>query len=133
MVSLQERDVDTLSLIFADNFYFHRPSVEEEVRRQGMFNVIDNQTGFKIDFMVRKQMEYRQVEFERRRRDTVFGIRAWVVSVEDLLLSKLIWMQESESGLQKVDIQNLLTDNEVDTDYISLWISRLGLKTFGLL
>lgn len=98
-----------------------------------MFNVIDNQSGFKIDFMVQKQTVYRQMEFSRRRRDTVFGALAWIVSIEDLVLSKLIWMQASESSLQKTDIENILEDNELDTAYIQYWVNQLSLKTFGLL
>jgi hypothetical protein len=76
-----------------------------------MFNIINNESGFKIDFMVKKPGAYRNAEFSRRRRDIVYESEAWVVSVEDLLLSKLIWMQDSESGVQKIDSQRIVADN----------------------
>ena len=133
VVELKSDDVNSLAQIFAHSFYFHRPSVEEEVQRKGMFNVIDNESGFKIDFMVKKHGAYRDAEFSRRRRDIVYESEAWVVSAEDLLLSKLIWMQESESGVQKVDIQRIVADNDLDMPYVRHWINLLNLKTFSLL
>lgn len=133
VVVLKTDDLDSFAGIFATNYYFHRPSVEEEVKSFGMFNVIDNSTGLKIDFVLRKPTEYRQIEFDRRRREIVFGFKAWVVTAEDLLISKLIWIQNLESGYQKADIQNILIDNDLDIAYINYWCNKLNLNTFGLL
>ena len=62
-----------------------------------MFNVIDNSTGLKIDFVLRKPTEYRQIEFDRQIREVVFGFMAWVVTAEDLLISKI----DLGAGLRK--------------------------------
>ena len=133
VIDLQLEDADTLEAIFAGNYYFHRPSVDEEIKRRGMFNVIDGTSGLKVDFMVKKQTPYRQTEFSRRRQDVAYGATVWIVSVDDLILSKLIWIQDYESGQQKTDIQSLLTDNEIDLGYVRYWIDQLNLKTYGLL
>ena len=133
VVDLQIEDANTLQQLFTGNYYFHRPSVDEEIKRRGMFNVLDNTTGQKIDFMVKKHTPYRDMEFKRRRRGVAFGATVWVVTVDDLVLSKLIWIQDYESSQQKADIQSLLTDNEIDLDYVRYWIDQLQLKTYGLL
>lgn len=133
IVVLQEQDAAVLESIFSRGFYFHRPSVDEEISRSGFFNVIDDSSGYKIDFVLRKQEPFRQIEFERKRRDIVYGIEAWVVSVEDLILSKIIWIQDYQSGQQKVDIEHLIADNELDMNYINEWVNRLNLNTFNLL
>jgi len=133
VVVLHEHDADTLEAIFSNGFYFHRPSVDEEIRRKGFFNVIDDTSGYKIDFVIRKQEPFRHTEFARKRRDIVYGTEAWVVSVEDLILSKLIWIQDYQSGQQKIDIEHLVADNELDMIYVRDWITQLDLKTFGLL
>ena len=133
VVVLQEQDAATLEVIFSSGFYFHRPSVDEEIRRSGFFNVIDDTSGYKIDFVIRKQEPFRHTKFARKRRDIVYGTEAWVVSVEDLILSKLIWIQDYQSGQHKIDIEHLITDNELDMVYINDWLTRLNLKTFGLL
>ncbi len=133
IIVLEEKDVDTLSRIFSKGFYFHRPSVEEEVRRKGFFNVIDEASGYKVDFVIRKQDLFRHTEFARRRRDMVYGVEAWVVTVEDLILSKLIWIQDYQSGQQIIDIEHLIADNNIDIEYVRHWLQQLHLNTFGLL
>ena len=62
----------------------------------------------KIDFIVRKDTPYRAAEFERRRRVPMPGFEAWIVSREDLILSKLAWAKDSGSELQRRDVAALL-------------------------
>ncbi|MCS6973278.1 MAG: hypothetical protein N2044_05805 [Cyclobacteriaceae bacterium] len=118
--------------IFNERFYLHRASVEEEVKRRGMFNVIDQDSGFKIDFVVKKETAYRESEFKRRVRLKLFNHEAWFVSPEDLILSKLIWIQQLQSDRQMEDIRTLLT-LPVDRTYLNYWINHLNLSTFNLL
>ena len=56
-----------------------------------------------------------------------------VVSPEDLLLSKIIWIQEIQSGVQMEDIKLLSEVEGLDWNYINNWIKELKLKTFNLL
>lgn len=132
VIELSEESLDSFYEIFKDQFYLHKPSVEEELQRKGMFNAIDNRSGLKIDFVIRKNSPFRRTEFERRSRQKLFGSEAWVVSIEDLILSKLIWIQEVQSDRQKDDIRSLLESN-VDRAYLSKWVQELNLITFGLL
>lgn len=98
-----------------------------------MFNLIDERSGMKIDFMIKKSSPYRKLEFERRQFTELFGHKVWIVSVEDLIISKLIWIQELQSGRQMEDIKMLLTNEGVDRKYIRKWINELGLTTFDLI
>jgi hypothetical protein len=97
-----------------------------------MFNIIDHQSGFKADFVVLKDEPFRQEEFNRRRKINYFEKDVFVVSPEDLIISKLIWIQQLESSIQKDDINNLTKIPEVDWQYINHWVNRLELNTFGL-
>ncbi len=114
------------------NFYFDKLTIKEEIKREGMFNIIDNSTGFKIDFIIRKNSEYYNLAFNRRKRVKEFGTELWVISVEDLIIAKLIWTQQIYSEQQIRDIQNLLLFSEIDFDYIIEWCKKLKLKTFNL-
>lgn len=40
-------------------------------------------------------MEYRHVEFERRKSVEFAGVSTWITSREDLILSKLVWGNDS--------------------------------------
>ncbi|GAB4015913.1 nucleotidyl transferase AbiEii/AbiGii toxin family protein [Spirosoma koreense] len=125
--------------VFADIFlerecYFHRESAEEEVRRRGMFNIIDWKSGMKIDFIIRKNDDFQQTEFERRQRKTVLAnVDCWIISPEDLIIAKLMWIQELQSQQQLDDIKNLLYDYPLlDKSYVTGWVKKMQLNDFGL-
>jgi hypothetical protein len=134
VIELMQDQLDSFAEIFSGNYYFHRPSVEEEIRRKGMFNVLDGSSGGKIDFVVRKNTPYRREEFSRRRRVEVWEIACWIVSPEDLILSKLIWIQELYSELQARDIREMAENGpELDKQYLKKWMRELNLNSYGLL
>jgi hypothetical protein len=119
--------------IFKDGYYIFEEGIPEEIRRQGMFNVIDFESGQKIDFIIRKNTEFHINEFNRRQISNSYGFEVWVTSKEDLILAKLKWIQELESDTQKSDIKNLLDSNGIDFEYLKRWIAKLNLNTFNLL
>lgn len=135
VIELAENQLDSFADVFADpaKFYFHRPSAEEEVRRRGIFNVISQTSGFKIDFIIKKETPFQRSEFNRKRPGQIWNINCWIISVEDLILAKLIWIQELYSENQSNDIRNLLIDNpDLDRIYLKMWIDELKLNTFNL-
>jgi len=97
-----------------------------------MFNIIDHASGFKADFIILKDEPFRQTEFDRRVQADFFGIPIYIVTAEDLLLSKLIWIQKIQSNIQMEDIKNLTALN-LDWEYINKWIENLELHTFELI
>ena len=53
------------------------------------------------------------------------GITTWIASREDLILSKLVWAQDSGSEQQLRDVRSLL-DGSVDWAYLNQWAPGLG-------
>jgi hypothetical protein len=86
----------------------------------------------KLIFVILKDEPYRRTEFSRRQTTDFYGTSVFIVTPEDLLLSKLIWIQEVQSNLQKEDILNLTALKNLDWNYISCWIKELQLDTFDL-
>ncbi len=133
VISLRFEDIDKFAKIFEEGFYIYKEGIEEEIRRRGMFNVIDFKSGQKIDFIVRKNTAFHLNEFERRRRISTFGFDVWIVSIEDLIIAKIIWIQELQSDRQMGDIQNLFDNTTVDKEYVINWCKELSLNTFNLI
>lgn len=77
---------------------------------------------------MRKNAECRQVEFARRKPASVAGVRTWIVSCEDLILSKRVWARDSASELQGRDVLSLLA-GPVDRDHLRRWAARLGVSS----
>lgn len=133
VVHLQIKDVDNLIDYFKDGYYCDVDAVKGAVNKKGMFNIIDHKSSYKADFIILKNHPYRIAEFNRKRLIDFMDMSIFLVSPEDLLLSKIIWIQEIQSGLQQEDIRTLSTVKNMDWNYIKNWIKELGLNTFGLL
>ena len=125
VVALDESEVGALVTDFEADFYIDAEAARAAVQSERMFNLMHLESGVKVDFIVRKSSEFRQIEFARRQPVAIAGIRTWIVSCEDLILSKLVWALDSNSELQRRDIQLLLAE-VVDLDYIRDWARRLG-------
>ncbi len=133
IIGLKSSEVDKFAEIFKEGFYIYKEGIRDEVKRRGMFNVIDYESGHKIDFIVRKNSEFHINEFERRKKTGAFGFDLWIVSIEDLIISKLQWIQDIQSDTQLNDIKNLLENPIVDKEYLTEWIKKLNLDTFNLI
>jgi hypothetical protein len=122
-----EGDVDTIVSLFAGDCYVEREAVADAIATRGMFNVIHNEWIIKGDFVVRKDDEYHRAEFDRRRTVDAGGVSLSVVAPEDLVLSKLVWARETDSELQRRDVQELLAaDVSLDREYLDAWAEKLG-------
>ncbi len=133
VIELYEENLPNFLSIFGENYYFNTETIKTETKKHGMFNIIDFETGFKIDFIIRKDTEYRQHEFLRRRKAKIANFDVWIVSPEDLVISKIEWIQQLQSDKQMTDIKNLLATPEIDREYILEWCNKLRLKTFNLI
>ena len=104
VVSLGKEDVQGIVAVFSPDFYIDADDVRTAILTQRMFNLMHNATGIKVDLIVRKSAEYRKVEFARRQSVEISGVKTWIVSREDLILSKLVWAEEAESELPRRDV-----------------------------
>lgn len=128
VIELSEREVDRVIRLFQHEYYIDRDMVLRAVRDHTMFNMIHNTLVVKVDCVVRKETEYRREEFARRRAVSIAGRQVFIVSPEDLILSKLDWAKESRSQIQLDDVRNLLQSVDgLDTEYLTRWVDRLGL------
>jgi hypothetical protein len=132
VIELDQVNVTDFIDIFKSGYYIDEDTVHQEIKKKGMFNVIDHRSGFKMDFIIRKDSEYRRLEFSRRVSKLLGDIPVWMVSPEDLIISKIDWIQQLQSDKQAQDIKMLLVSPGLDKDYIDNWCKKLNLNTFGL-
>ena len=128
VVALRPVDAERMVKLFSPDYYVSREAVDSSIKRQSMFNLIHNESVIKVDCIVRKQNEYRLNEFNRRQRIKIQDFETWIVSKEDLILSKLFWAKDSHSELQLRDVKNLVSTG-CDRTYIEHWTAELGLSS----
>ena len=126
VVALYPKDADSVVALFERDYYVPRNAVVRAIANRSLFNIIHSESIFKVDCIIRKDTEYRQLEFERRRQVEVDDIKIWIVSKEDLIISKLIWAKDSHSDFQLRDVKSLLKSS-YDTDYLRTWTRKLDL------
>jgi len=126
VVALRREDAGRVVTLFTPDYSVSREAVERSIAQQSLFNLIHNESVIKVDCIVRKPTEYRLNEFHRRQRIKIQDFETWIVSKEDLVLSKLIWAKDSHSELQLRDVKNLAAAG-CDPAYIEHWTAELGL------
>ena len=90
-----------------------------------MFNVIHFQSVVKVDFILLNHSNYEDEKFNRRRNVNFGGFETSLISREDLILSKLMWAQNTGSEMHLKDVRNLLGPG-CDMDYLRKWSEKLG-------
>jgi hypothetical protein len=133
IVEMLLEDVPNLIKLLGDGFYFSEDAMYDAIERKSMFNIIDYSTGMKVDFILRNNDFYEQFKFQNRKKAIFEGVELWIISKEDLVLSKIRWIQELESEKQKSDIRNLLSTEALNMEYVLKWCELMNLKTFNLL
>ena len=126
VVAFVMQDAGRIAEVLGSDYYVSPEAAREAVMHQSSFNAIHQATLIKVDFMIRKQEDYRLHEFTRRIRLRVADFDLWVVSKEDLILSKLLWAKESLSERQLADVENLIASG-CDIGYLKTWSAALNL------
>lgn len=132
IVHIQKEDAAKITARFTPGYYCDTEAIQDAVHYKSMFNIIEHATNFKADFFVLNDETYEQEKFSKRVRVKFFDSEVFIITAEDLLLSKLIWIQQLRSGRQMEDITMVAAYPLLDWNYIHYWISKLNLNTFDL-
>lgn len=110
--------------------YVAPEAAREALASESMFNVIETETGWKADLIIRRSRPFSRTEFDRRIAGTLDGQQLWLPTIEDLIVAKLEWAKLGNSSRQLEDVAALLSiaDGTLDPDYLTDWIDRLELK-----
>jgi hypothetical protein len=127
VMEIQERDASKIIGVLEPDYYVPHEAIRRAISSKRMFNVIHMQTAYKVDCIIKKTSEFQISAFERRSRGNLQGKDIWIITLEDLIISKLLWAKDSRSDVQFKDIRNLL-NAERDEEYFDNWIDRLDLR-----
>jgi hypothetical protein len=128
VVRILPENLDEFVGEFQADYYIPVGRAKDAVREKKMFNVLNNQTILKIDCVVLRESEYELNAFARREKVDYSGdFNVWIISKEDLILSKLIWAKNTKSERQMLDVASIIR-NDYDKDYIEKWSRKLGVE-----
>ncbi|MCL5407411.1 MAG: nucleotidyltransferase [Patescibacteria group bacterium] len=108
--------------------YVDENQINDALAWRGEFNIIDPESGLKVDFFITKDDEFEKECFKKARPQDI-GYKVNFTNPENLIISKLIWYRNSESTRQLEDIASVVDiQKKLDQQYLTLWISKLGLE-----
>jgi hypothetical protein len=113
------------------DYYVSRDAAREAYGAEGMFNIVDFATGWKVDLVIRKQRSFSREEFRRRRPVEMLGVRLFVASPEDIIVAKLEWAKLGESERQLRDVAGVVRGQRdtLDLGYIEGWVTTMRLDS----
>jgi hypothetical protein len=128
VIEITPEDVERVTDLFRPDYYLSTQNIRESLTHESSFNLIHQESVIKVDCIVRKSSQYRRGEFERRQQIAIRDFSTYIVSKEDLIISKLFWAKDSHSEIQLGDVRNLLATG-YDAPYLRYWTRELGLDT----
>lgn len=128
VINLLPESINEFIKEFEVDYYIPLRSARDAVSQKRMFNILNQETVIKIDCVVLKPDEFQQNVFSRRERVNYAGdFDVWIISREDLILSKLIWAKKTGSERQRLDVASIVR-NGFDEKYVGEWIAKLSLE-----
>lgn len=92
------------------------------LERRGEFNFIHPKSGLKVDFWIMGEDKFDQQRLGRRIKIKFGKSYLYVISPEDLILSKLLWYKESQSTRHLEDIESVIhIQKKLDLKYLKRW------------
>jgi len=113
-------------------YHLTRESILDAISHHSMFNLLDTDTGDKVDFWMLTDEPFDQSRFKRRRTEELLGLKLAVSSPEDTILAKLNWAKRSggsekqfNDALHVYEVQS----GNLDMEYLRRWAKVLGIES----
>ncbi len=133
VADLHPEKVSPLIQALRPRFYVSEEAIQEAIRYQSFFNLIDNESLGKIDIFILKDEPFNQIEFQRRQPRVVRQEPEQSIVLptpEDIILQKLMWYRMGHgSEKQWRDILGVmkLQGSQLNFDYLNHWAETLRL------
>lgn len=130
VVSIKKESAPLIEKLFEDEFYVSAEGILDALEHHTMFNLINHDTGIKIDCWIIGSDDYDLKAFERRKLATIFDAYMYISAPEDVILSKLRWFKESKTEKHLDDARGIFEVQQanLDTDYLKTWSNKLSVE-----
>lgn len=130
VIAPEPSQLDKLLELLRTDYYADPQAARQALRARSAFNVIDPQSGWKADLIVKRARPYSEAEFQRRQAVAAMGATFFLVAPEDAILRKLEWAKESGSERQFGDALSvaLVQKDNLNKAYMQEWSRNLGLE-----
>lgn len=132
VIQMRSSQVNAFLEAIKSEAYLDAHTVKEAAKNKSMFNIIPNETLFKVDIILLDESNnYEMQKFKRKIKMDFQGRTVYVISPEDLIISKLIWSKSAGSSERQIkDCESIwkINQDNTDSDYINKWIDVLNIR-----
>jgi hypothetical protein len=129
VVQIPPQHIDNICKSLGNKYYADAEMIKEALVSSGQFNFIHFDTGFKIDLWVLQKDKFSQLQFSRKIPGKIFGQDVFLISPEDLILTKLSWYKDSDIQKHFLDAVGVyrMQRKILNTEYLYKWAQDLNL------
>jgi hypothetical protein len=112
-------------------YYAPAEDIDTSLKQGAIANIIDSDTGAKVDLHPKAADAFSESFFARRSRVAVAGVDMWFPSPEDAILSKLQWARatgDSERHVRDARGVYEVQGEALDESYLRKWAERLSVS-----
>jgi hypothetical protein len=131
VIQINEETIDSFLKSIENDAYVDFQKAKEAVFKRRIFNIIFSKTCFKIDLISLKEDVYEREKFKNRIKMKFQNSEIFVISPEDLIISKLYWNKSvggSERQIKDCESIYRLNHENLDLNYIEKWVRMLKVK-----
>jgi hypothetical protein len=128
VLQLDQLDLGSLVAALGDDFSIDPQMSFESITMTSRYKLTHRRSLFTIELFGLTHDEHDLARFRRRVRGSVGGLPAFILSPEDVVVTKLRWGQRGRRSKDIEDIENMLAVHRatLDFDYIRGWARQHG-------
>ena len=134
VVAIEKREGLPRKLIssFSKGFYISEEGIIDALLHRTMFNIIHSESGSKVDCWILQPNPYPQSMLKRRRRAKIGKHHFYILSPEDLILTKLQWYTLSGSEKHLNDVRSIIRGQRdaLDMPLMRKWAPKLSVSEY---
>ena len=131
LIQIHSEQIDSLLSSIEGEAYIDIEKAKKAILDKSMFNIILNKTYFKIDLIPLKEDSYEIEKFNNRVKMNFQDREIYVISPEDLIISKLLWSKSAGGSERQIrDCESIyrLNSENLDLDYLKKWVKTLDIE-----
>lgn len=132
VVQIYAQQIEPFLKSVENEAYVDREEAKRAIHDRDMFNIICNETSFKVDIIpLNEKDDYEVEKFKHRIKINFQNKEIFVTGPEDLIISKLAWSKlAGGSERQLTDCESIyrLNREKLNLDYIKKWVEILKIE-----
>ncbi len=119
-------DIKSLFELLSPEFIFDEVAARNAISEKSMFQLLDDATMIRVDIHVGESVPQ---ELKRSKDvELLPGLRANLVSCEDAILSKLLWIKKGSGKSEQDVIMMIKSASELDVNFVKSMSESLGVS-----